>query len=54
MGHDILGVIFVSLGLAGWFIAGDLLFPEVTLGKVGFTLVPAGMAFVFWKWEKKQ
>lgn len=39
-------IAFASLGLAAWFIAGDVLFSEVTLGKVAFSLVPA-LAFGF-------
>ena len=41
MGHDVLaGLTAFALCLA-WFTLGDVLFPEITLGKVAFTLVPA-------------
>ena len=41
MPRDFWAIAIMAFGLAAWFIAGDMLFPVVTLGKVGFSLVPA-------------
>lgn len=41
MTHDILAIITALAICMAWFAVGDVLFPEITLGKVGFTLVPA-------------
>ena len=54
MGHDILAAITAFALCMAWFAVGDVLFPEITLGKVVFTLMPAVAALAFWKLEKNQ
>jgi hypothetical protein len=54
MRRDIGEAALVAIMLFGWFTLGDLFFPELSLGKVAFILVPAVVAFAFWKLEKNQ
>jgi hypothetical protein len=52
MARDIGITLLVSTALFGWFALGDLFYPEASLGKVVFTLMPAVVAFAFWKLEE--
>lgn len=52
MRRDIGEAALVASMLFGWFTLGDLFFPEVSLGKIVFTLVPAVVGIAFWKLGK--